>query len=76
MPKPSVSNSLRIWQKKFSLVYLDPTYNTGRNRGRQKVYTDKSTDWSAKMMHEKNEFASFYITDPDEIKIEISWDNE
>jgi len=27
------------------LVYLDPPYNTKRNRGARKSYNDKSKDW-------------------------------
>ncbi len=45
----------------------------------QKVYSrvkEKNVTIASDMMKEKDQFASFFILDPDGYKIEVSWHNE
>lgn len=41
-----------------------------------KIVKEKNVTISRDMMNQKDEFASFFILDPDGYKIEVSWHNE
>lgn len=41
---------LKSDNKKYQLIYLDPPYNTKRNRGSRKSYKDNSSNWSEWML--------------------------